>query len=296
MKLFLLFLFFFSTVIILPFNSLFSFNENQNIKILSETIDTTQMRDYKNMVLSLPDGEIYFCLSLPLEIPNEGLPCVIVIAGLEAGQKSLEYISNSAHYALMSYEYPSILKKLENKFPVFEIFTLRKQTLNIPSDILSLVKWVQNQSWSIKNEICVAGYSFGAMFVPAIYHQAQKENINLGPGIIAYAGADLYPLFYTNLPGSKLEKIIKAKVATWLFKPLEPSLHLSHLKGDFLIINGTKDKSIPFEQAKKLQELTPYPKTIINLDEGHMSPKNMELLQKVITISKNWLDEKILKK
>ena len=268
-------------------------SSNLDITVLSERIDNSSSRIYKDIKLSSENPDIFFCLSLPLKPSPKSLPCVIVLAGVETGQKNIDYISDPNNYILVGYEYPPILKTLNEKITFSDLLPLRKQTINIPQDILTIIKWLLNQKWTEQKDICVAGYSFGAMLVPAIYHEAQRTDLQLGPGIIAYAGADLYPIFYVNLPGTEWQKFIKAHIASWLFKPLQPSLHLPYLKGNFLIINGMRDKNIPLEQAKKIQELTPTPKTIINLDEPHMSPTNETLIQKVIDISKKWLDKNL---
>lgn len=253
--------------------------------IISKKMENSRI--FENMAFLKED--IHFCLSLPSKLKDK-LFCIIVMAGLETGQKNLQYISNMGDYAFIGFEYPPIIKS--KKYSPLDLLKIRRKFLKIPKDILKIVNFSKNSPWSNK-KVSVAGFSFGAMFVPAIYHLALKENIPLGPGIIAYAGADLYPIFYTNFKGSKPRRMIKASVASLLLKPLKPSSHLPYLKGDFLIINGKNDKNIPFEQAKKLQRLTPYPKTIVNLEEEHLGPKKQEILKKINKICKKWMDEKL---
>jgi hypothetical protein len=249
---------------------------------------TENSRIFENMAFL--EEDIHFCLSLPSNLKNQKLFCIIVMAGLETGQKNLQYISNMGDYAFIGFEYPSIIKS--KKYHILDLLKIRRKFLKIPKDILKIVNYAKNSPWSNK-KVSIAGFSFGAMFVPAIYHLAQKENVLLGPGIIAYAGADLYPIFYTNFKGSKPMRMIKASIASLILKPLKPSSHLPYLKGDFLIINGKRDKNIPFEQAKKLQRLTPYPKTIVNLEEEHLGPETTKILKEINEICKKWMDEKL---
>jgi len=258
--------------------------------IISEKINKKISRTFQNMSYSPKGDPIFFCLSLPEKIPNEGLTCIIVMAGLATGQKNLEYIEDPKNFVFIGYEYPSILRK-KNK-SIFDFYMIRKKTLHIPLDILDIIQWIKKQSWSNK-KVSIAGFSFGAMFVPNIYHETQKEDIALGPGIIAFAGADIYPLLKINLPGNKLTKSINACIASYLLESIEPSKHLPYLKNDFLIINGKYDDYIPFDQAKKLQDLTPYPKTIINLETSHLSPTNKKQLKTINHICDKWFDEKL---
>ena len=59
--------------------------------------------------------------------------------------------------------------------------------------------------------------------------------------------------------------------------PVEPALHLPYLRGEFLIINGKRDELIPAESARRLQELTPEPKTVVNLDVYNLFNANTVL-------------------
>jgi hypothetical protein len=254
--------------------------------IISKKFENSRI--FENMAFLKED--IHFCLSLPPNLKNQKFYCIIVMAGLETGQKNLQYISNMGNYAFIGFEYPSIIKRKKYRF--LDLLKIRRRFLKIPKDILKIVNFAKNSPWSNKG-VSIAGFSFGAMFVPAIYHLSQKENIPLSPGIIAYAGADLYPIFYTNFKGPKPIRMVKALAASLLLKPLTPSSHLPHLKNDFLIINGKNDKNIPFEQAKKLQRLTPYPKTVVNLEEGHLGPETTKILKEINEISKKWMDEKL---
>lgn len=260
--------------------------------ILSKKIDSEKSRIYQNFSFTHKKNTRFFCLSLPVD-KEKDLSCIIVLAGLKTGQENLKYIFNKGNYAFIGYEYPSILQN--PNIPFSKILSLKRETLEIPSEILEITKWVKKQPWSNK-KVSICGFSFGAMFIPAIYTLAQEKNISLSPGIIAYGSADLFPIFYKNLPGSIFKKFIKASIATILFKKLTPSYHLPHLKNNFLIINGINDPYIPFKQAKKLQELTPYPKTIINLNSSHLSPQKPKLLKKLNKICKEWLDPFLNKK
>ena len=258
--------------------------------IISERVDKKTQRTFQNLSYTPQKKPIFFCLSLPDNIPEEGLSCIIVMAGLAQGQKNLEYIKNLKNFAFIGYEYPSILRK-EHK-AIFNFYDIRKQTTHVPLDILDMVSFIKKQNWSNK-EVAIAGFSFGAMFVPAIYHAAQEKDISLGPGVIAFAGADLYPLLKRILSGNKFTKTIKASIAASLFNPLEPAKHLPYLRNNFLIINGKYDEYIPFDQAKKLQNLTPEPKTIINLDTNHLSPTNQQQLKELNKICGKWFEEKL---
>ncbi len=265
-------------------------------KVIQEKIylvpDGKNIRKYMDIVLKTKDEkEIHFTLSLPLSIPEGGLGCAFIVDGLETGRTSLGYIKGQQGYALIAYEYPPILKKLKGISSIRYIWGIRKAALHVPADLLTIVKWVQKESWYDKDPISFLGFSFGAQFIPPTYRLAEEENISFGPSVLAYGGGSLYEIFYA-LPGNSWIKAPRAWLAAQIFRPLEPALHVPHIKGEFLIINAKKDKVIPFKSALKLQALMPEPKTIINLESGHLKPGDEKTIQMLMKISKEWLSNK----
>lgn len=256
--------------------------------------DTIEMRTYKDVVLNCGKaGEGLFTVSLPEKIPPEGLPCILIIGGLKTGRESLQFIPDHKEFALVAYEYPEMLKLLHKINVFWNLYSVRKGALDVPPEIITIIKYLQKQPWINNEPISLMGYSFGATFMPAIYVDAEKEGIDLGPGVMAYGGAGIYCLFKANLPFPNFLKRPLASMAAALFKPIDPILYAPHMKGEFLIINGLYDSKIPMECAHRLQNLVPEPKTIINLETGHMHPDKKELNLRLIKISRDWLEEKI---
>ena len=172
---------------------------------------------------------------------------------------------------------------------------IRRSVLSVPSQVLTLHQWVSNQPWSDKERITFTGYSFGAMFLPAVYHLAASRDEILNPAVIAYAGADISDLLYTNM--DKIDSPWRS-VGAWLGETaiygIEPERHLPYMNNEFLLINGTKDHQISTYSWKKLHQLIPQPKTVVILDEGHMHPRKPELTKKLVKISREWLKEREL--
>jgi hypothetical protein len=76
-----------------------------------------------------------------------------------------------------------------------------------------------------------------------------------------------------------------------LLRPIEPSLHLPHLRGRFLLLGGRADPSIPFDAAERMRELTPHPRTIILFEGEHIGvgAAKRNVLDPVVAASKSWL-------
>ncbi|MCB0278040.1 MAG: prolyl oligopeptidase family serine peptidase [Calditrichaeota bacterium] len=179
--------------------------------------------------------------------------------------------------------------------PLAEIERLRIALLKIPLYLTVTVNWLKQQNGIDTNRISLLGYSFGALVLPAVQHHLQETGFYPAATIISYGAVNIAELLEFNFSGqSTWLNPISSHLLQSLIYPIEPEMHLPELKGQFLLMNGKLDKRIPFQNALKLQELVRQPKTIINLDEGHMHPDKPELTLKIIRISKDWLFEKRL--
>ncbi|MCP5505979.1 MAG: hypothetical protein H7A38_03750 [Chlamydiales bacterium] len=255
--------------------------------------DKQEMRTYIDVVLDCDEaGEANFTVSLPEKVPLGGLPTILIVGGLKTGRESLQFIPDHGEYALVAYEYPKRLKTLHKINVLWHLYTVRKAALEVPIELIDILQYLQQQSWVSPEPISLMGYSFGATFMPVTYVTAEKEGMKLGPGVMAYGGAGIYCLFKANLPLPKFLKDPIATMAAATFKPIDPILYAPHMKGDFLILNGIYDAQIPMECAHRLQDLVPEPKTIMNLETEHMSPKKPDLNLRLINISRSWLEEK----
>lgn len=254
-------------------------------------------REYRHLFLSTEhSGVIEAFISLPKTIPSGGLPVVMILGGLEITAEDFRLIQSPGNNIFIIYRYPYSPRYWYEGAPFTEIPAIRKSVFRVPSQVLALERWVSRQSWAQSGRITIAGFSFGAMFLPAVYHLAYIKKVHLNPGIIAYGGADIDVLLETNLKKRISRPLLR--VVSWLgataIYPIEPALHLPHMNNEFLIINGTRDHQVPEQSWKKLQALTAEPKTVILLDEGHMHFRKPKLTMKLVEISRKWLLERKL--
>ena len=253
-----------------------------------------QKRNYKDFLFnSEKTGDIRIYTSLPAITDNSVLPVMIILGGLHIGRENFSFIQEPGYNALIIYNYPYSPEYWYEGTALLEIPRIRSAVLKVPTQVLEIVKWLSRQPWVDTDRISVLGYSFGAIFTPAVYNLANHYNVKLGPGIICYGGADIENMLYTNLKKmSEPFRSITAYLASTAIYTIDPVNHLPQLHNDFLIINGTKDNQIPKESWQLLQKIIPEPRTIKILPDGHMHPDNPELTEKLVRLSKEWLVEK----
>lgn len=212
------------------------------------------------------------------------------MGGLEVDADIFRLIHDPGENIYVIFKYPYTPEYWYEDTPIVEVPVIRKSMLSVPSQALTLHQWVSKQPWSEKERVTFAGFSFGAMFMPAIYHLADSHDEVLNPAVIAYAGADISDLLYTNM--GKIDSPW-CSLGAWLGETaiyaIEPARHLPYMNNEFLLINGTRDHQISTYSWKKLHRLIPQPKTVVILDEGHMHPRKPELTKKLVKISREWL-------
>ena len=247
-------------------------------------------RIYREVILSSASwGKAYFTLSLPIQIPKSGLPCIVIIGGLKTGRESLRFIPDHGCVALVGYEYPKPLRFLRKLKLIWRFFSVRKALFSVPKQILAIVQFLQQETWWNQKPMNLMGYSFGSLFLPVTYVSSQKGSFSLGPGVMAYGGAGIRCLLEAQVPGPKWLKKMVGKIGEALFYPIDPLEYAPKMQGKFLLINGKKDTQVPFACARTLQRLIKEPKTIVDLETEHMSPENAELTRKLIDLSRRWL-------
>ena len=251
-------------------------------------------RKYRHVVLGSEYlGNIEAFISQPKFMPKEGLPVVIIMGGLEIDMDIFRLIQDPGNNIYVIFKYPYTPEYWYEGTAIVEIPVIRRSMLRVPSQVLSLYQWVSKEPWAEDERVTVTGFSFGAMFLPAVNHLAQRRGEVLNPGVIAYAGADISDLLYTNM--EKIDaswRSLLAYIGETAIYGIEPAHHLSYMNNEFLLINGTRDHQISTYSWKKLHHLTPQPKTVMILDEGHMHPRKPELTKKLVKIIRGWLRER----
>lgn len=235
-------------------------------------------------------GRVRFTVSLPREPQGKRLATIVILGGLEIGQASLGYVPTHGNNALVAYQYPERDTPWDTGSRVGKIPEIRRAVLEVPAQVEVLLAWVAIQPWADVNRMSLMGYSFGAIFLPSVQRLAQAHDRLLGPAILAYGGAEISELLMANLDlHPRWLRRLLAEAAAVAIRPVEPALHLPHLHGRFLLINGKRDTQITPASTLRMQELTPEPKTIVWLDAGHMNPGDPLLLAEIIRLSREWM-------
>jgi len=235
---------------------------------------------------------VEIALSLPETTPEGGLPTVILLGGFDTGKRSIHEVRNVGANAVIGYDYPLSREVWYKASLPRRMLAARRASRQVPAQILSVLRWASAQSWS-DGRASLLGFSLGALYLPAAHHMASLHGMHIGPSIIAYGGADLAPMFrfaFRKEPAWLQSTLTGLTVLS--LRELEPAHHLPHLKGEFLLLNGSDDRLVPAQTIERLRTLLPEPKTIVTLKSDHMMPDNRELMETIIRVSRNWLVER----
>ncbi len=237
-------------------------------------------------------GDIALSLSLPEPLPPEKLPVVMVLAGQATGENSINYIKNLGDNALAGYTWPVPTHLNGLSALIWQGPELYHRVMTIPAQVASAMEWLTQQPWADGNRVSLLGFSQGALAVPAASDSAARDGVHIGWTVLAYGGAPLGALLAAH-PRMKPAWLGAAlgPLTDWVFHNLEPTVHLPHLTGKFLVLEGRDDRLIPAAARQNLREAVPEPKTVITLAGSHMGVDraSMALLREIIKTSTTWL-------
>ena len=239
-------------------------------------------------------GDINFLVSLPDPLPSRKLPLVIVLGGIKNGEDNLRHVTAIGDHAVIGYDWPVSVHFYGRPNFWGQIPSLYLQIMTIPAQVTTAINWLADQPWPDPQRMSLLGFSLGAVAAPAIQDIATRDGTNIRWAILAYGGTPFGALV-TNNPHvyPPWMRSVLAPVIDCLLSPLEPTQHLSHLSGHFLILQGQDDTLMPEAARRCLREATPEPKTIVTFGGNHMGvgKEKMVLLQKIIATSRVWLIE-----
>jgi hypothetical protein len=234
-------------------------------------------------------GTIGLVVDRPIPFRGRKLPVIVVLGGLGTGERNIDWIRDIGENVIVGYDWP-VPTAIPNGLDLLAgAPDLYRRAMVIPGQIETAMAWVAGQDWADPDRVSLLGFSLGALATPA----AQR----LGPAapgwtVLAYGGTPLGALIAAN-PHLKPRWIapVLDLLVDLVLRPLEPGIHLPHLRGRFLVLEGTSDEFVPAAAASRFRDLTPQPKRVVAFEGGHMGvgSDQRRLLERIIAESRMWL-------
>jgi hypothetical protein len=269
-------------------------SEVEKVVVASRSLDTLlgERRIVENLDLVRGRGDtVSLVVSLPAPLPDHPIPVMIILGGLEVGEKTLEFIADQGPNAYVAYRYPYDPVQWRERAKMTQVPVIREAVLSVPGQVSTMLRWVREQSWADADRTSLLGFSLGALLLPATYRVAARAAPPSPPAVLAYGGTDIHMLLdaYLDVRPAWLRSAL-ARLAQLAIRPVEPGLHAPNMEGGpFLLINGSRDEQIPRASYLALQRLVPEPKEVLMLDEGHMHPRRVDLTRRIVDLTREWL-------
>ncbi len=241
--------------------------------------------------------DVRFVVSLPEPLPPRRIPIVLVLGGLEGGTRSVrrigEAVGDPGPNAFVAYDWPLPpepgIAEIALRLPA-----LRRAVLSVPGEVDAVLAWASGQPWGDPARVSLLGYSLGAFVAPAVQRVVEQRGARVRWTILAYAGSPIGAVIagHPAVSPSWARRPLGAG-ADLLLRPVEPSEHLPHLHGRFLVLRAATDQLIAAAAADRFAGLTPQPRTVVVIEGDHMGlgPQKRKLLAKVVGVSRTWLLE-----
>lgn len=218
-------------------------------------------------------------LRVPVE---EGIwPAIIVLAGVRTGRMAAELIEPDSPYIILGLDYPwDGPTRLTAWQFLTRLFAIRRAMLLTPSATMLGIDYLEGRPDVDTAAIVLAGASFGGQLATV----AGAVDTRASAVLVVFGGGDYAELLRANLKvkPSWLRSLL-ARAGAWLLTPLEPLEYAGSISPrPVILINGSRDTSIPRESVVALYEAAREPRRLIWLDEGHIRPRNTELIRRVL--------------
>lgn len=243
-------------------------------------------------------GRVNFVVSLPDPMSGRPVPVVVVLGGLRGGSDSIRDISRVAgdpgENAFVGYDWPLPTREPTVREILIRLPGFRRNVLSVPGQVDAILAWALKERWADPSRVSLLGFSLGGFVLPASQRLAEQRGVRVGWTILAYAGAPIGAVIAGH-PGTgpRWARAVLGAGADLLLRPIEPSAHLPHLRGRFLVLGATSDGLIARAAAERMEALVPEPRTIVRIAGDHMGrgPDKWKLLERVASVSRSWLLE-----
>ncbi|HEX9400471.1 MAG TPA: hypothetical protein VF912_10200 [Anaeromyxobacter sp.] len=268
------------------------------VAVVEEALEPWQGRTLLHVALEGEAvGRVRFVVSLPDPMPPGRLPLVVILGGLRGGSDSIREIANVSGdpgpNAFVGYDWPLPSREPGTGEIVRRLPEFRRKVLTVPGQVDAILAWASRQAWADPDRVSLLGFSLGAFVVPAAQRLAQDRGASVRWTILGYAGAPIGAVIAGHpKAGPPWIRPALGTAADLLLRPVEPSHHLPHLRGRFLVLRAANDRLIVRAAAERFAELTPEPRTVVRIEGDHMGlGDKWKLLAHVIDVSRSWLLE-----
>lgn len=218
-----------------------------------------------------------------LRVPRQegSWPAIINLAGVRTGRMAAELIQPDSPYIILGLDYPwDGPTKLSAWQFLTRLFAIRRAMLLTPSATMLGIDYLTTRADLDPSAIVLAGASFGGQLAAVAGAVDERASAVL----VVFGGGDYSQLLQANLKVKPLWlRSLLAHLGAWLITPLEPLDYVGSISPrPLILINGERDTSIPRQSVEALYAAAREPKTLIWLDEGHIRPRDHELIQRVL--------------
>ncbi len=218
-----------------------------------------------------------------LRVPRQqgSWPAIVVLAGVRTGRMAAELIEPDSPYVILGLDYPwDGPTRLTAWQFLTRLFAIRRAMLLTPSATMLGIDYLESRPDVDRAAIVLAGASFGGQLATVAGALDERASAVL----VVFGGADYAELLKANLKVKPAWlRSLLATAGAWLLTPIEPLHYAGSVSPrPLVLINGARDTSIPRASVEALYGAAREPKRLIWLDEGHIRPRNQELIRRVL--------------
>jgi fermentation-respiration switch protein FrsA (DUF1100 family) len=232
---------------------------------------------------------VSFLLQQPAEASRK-FPAVVILGGVDIGKETLRYLGDPGEVIIAALAYPYDLSRVTSWWAgIRETGRMREAAFRTVAGAALVNDFLWQRANVDTHRVILAGYSFGAPFVPAVMRLDRRYKV----AAFLYGGGRINKLVGQNLDTGfgPLDSFLGDAVGL-LLAPIEPHRHVAYISPrPFVMIQGKYDEFMPPHLAQELFDRAGEPKELIWLETEHMMPWKRELIDRVVLTLRQWLEK-----
>jgi hypothetical protein len=245
-------------------------------------------------------GPIEITISSPTAELITPLPTLLVLAGTEKSEETVQLVSNPGQRYIVGLRYPLPATAPSGDLEVSKIEDFIDGLQNIPGHIAIALANLRRQIWVEDGSVSILGVSFGSIVLPFSVRLADlvapsPDGTPLPSYIFAYGGANAKDYVKTELERNQKRPLSEdlSRGLDLLLLPLDavdPKSHIPAMNGRFLQVQETEFTVIPEDSAKALAaSLTLKGAQFVSIPGPHISRERTDLIDQLNQSVSNWL-------
>jgi hypothetical protein len=240
--------------------------------------------------------EVRVRIRAPASGDAERRPAILLLGGLRTGRRAIDIPTGANDLIMAGIDYPYDGPKRPRGWWAWlrHMPAMRRSIIETPSALLLAAQYLYTRGDVDPNRVSILGVSLGVPFAVAT---AATDHRIAGAAYFHWGGGNQCMIHHAvGEKNGRLVTTLVTRVVTFLIAPLEPTRYAGAVAPrPTLLVNATRDESVPRGCVENLFRATGHPKRLVWLDTEHVGTTEIEVVNGLLDEMLAWMEEQGLR-